>query len=226
MKDLLNVFTRQVSRESISILREPHVVLQPLIFFLMILGFFPMILPFSASTQAATGAGLTWIALLLAVLLASERLFQRPFSDGVLLQAFVSGKPMFVIVLATLCTYAFYILLPFLLLSLVTGVLFKFTLEQTLLLIGSLTLGAPGIFALCALAAAFNVGLVQRTTLMALLVLPLTLPIMILGSQVMRLEAMPLAILGIYALLAANSLLCFVGMSFAVVAVLRLRFED
>jgi heme exporter protein B len=118
------------------------------------------------------------------------------------------------------------ILLPIVILCPIEGLLFSNGITETKVLAISLFLGAPALFALTALAAAFNVGRVQRTTLMALIVLPLTVPVMIFGSAVMNLYQIQGAVMGLYALLAAISLLCLAGLPFAIAAVLRLRFED
>lgn len=223
---LWHVFKRQCHREVLLCVRQPRLLLQSVLFFVMMLLFFPMTLPASPQLLNEVGTGLVWIATLFAALLSAEGLFQRAFEEGLLELAHVSGQPLGIMILAKLVIHTSCILIPLVLLSPIEGVLFGNSMTETKALAISLTLGAPALFSLTALASAFNVGRVQRTTLMALIVLPLTVPVMIFGAAVMTLYKIQGAVMGLYALLAAISLLCIGGLPFAIAAVLRLRFED
>ena len=160
------------------------------------------------------------------MLLASEKLFQRAYEEGVLEQAWVSGQSTYMMVMATLSVHMVSLLLPLILICPFAGFMFHFNGHEIFILMGSLLLGAPALFSLSALAAAFNVGHVQRTTLMTLIILPLTLPVMIFGAAVIHVAEIHAAVMGLYALLTAMSLISFVGLSFAIVGVIRLRFQE
>src|SRR3990167_3607972 len=95
MNSFSRVFSRQCKRDALLSLRNPKDLLQSLLFFIMMLFFFPMTLPFSINMLEQIAGGLIWIALLFAVLLASENLFQIAFQEGVIEQAFVSGYSIF-----------------------------------------------------------------------------------------------------------------------------------
>ncbi|MCX7115931.1 MAG: heme exporter protein CcmB [Gammaproteobacteria bacterium] len=220
------VFLRQCRREWGLCKKQPRLNLHAFLFFVMMLVFFPLTLPPSSTLLREVGPGLLWVAALFAVLLSSEGLFQRAYEEGLLEQAWVSGESMVMMVLATLLTQLVMMMFPMLLFFPIMGILYQFNVMELLCLLMGFLIGVPSLFFMAALAAALNVGRVQKTTLMALLVLPLVIPVMIFGSGVVRLQMMHGQISGIIALLSAFFLLCLGSIPFAIVVVLRLRFED
>lgn len=217
------VFQRQFRREVLTRIREPRSVIHTLLFFIMMLFFFPLSFTASPETLHELAPGLIWIALLFAALLSSESLFQRAFEEGVLEQAYLSGDSMVAMILAALAVQFFFIVLPVVLLCPLIGALFAFTPYEVGLFILSLLCGAPALFGLTALAGALGVGRIQKEMVTALLVLPLTVPIMIFGSAVMHASHQSL---GLLALLLACSLLVEGLLPFAIVAILKLRLGD
>jgi heme exporter protein B len=226
MKSLTSVFLRQCQRELLLCKRQPRLMIHAWLFYLMMLLFFPLSLTPSTAILQEVGPGLVWIAALFAVLLLSEGWFQRAYEEGVLEQAWVSGEPVVLVVLATISIQWLIMTTALLIFFPVIVILYHLTSLEGWLLAASFCLGAPALFFITAFAASLNVGRVQRTTLMALLVLPLVVPVMIFGSGVVKLNAMQGAVSGVMALLSACSLLCMGGLPFAITAVLRLRFED
>lgn len=226
MKREWRVFKRQAYFEWLLCWRQPRLLLQSVLFFAMMMFFFPMTLPASPKLLKEVGVGLIWIATLFAALLSAEGMFQRAFEEGCLEQAWVSGSSMTIMILATLVIHTLAHLLPILVLCPLLGALFNLPTQEIGIVVISLLLGAPALFGLTALAAALNVGRVQKTTLMALVVLPLTVPMMIFGSEATHLYQVQGTAMPIFALLAAFSLLCLGGLPLAIVSVLRLRFED
>jgi heme exporter protein B len=221
-----HAFKRQSHHELLLCWRQPRLMLQSVLFFVMMMLFFPMTLPASPSLLKAVGVGLIWIACLFAALLAAEGLFQRAFEEGCLEQAQVSGQPMCVMILAVLLVHTMVHLVPIIILCPFICAFFDISGHEAFILAMSLLLGAPALFGLTALAAAFNVGRMQRTTLMALVVLPLTVPVMIFGASAIHLDQVQGTANPLFAMLAAISLLCLGGLPLAIVGVLQLRFED
>jgi heme exporter protein B len=226
MMSLRSVFIRQGRRELMLCKRQPRWVLHAFLLFLMMIFFFPLTLPPSSTLLREVGPGLIWVAALFAVLLSSEGIFQRAYDEGLIEQAWVSGESRIAIVLAIVLTQLGMILVPMLLsFPLIVG-LYHLTWIEGLYLVVSLLIGVPALFLIAVLTAALHVGRVQKTTLMALLVFPLVMPVMIFGSSVVRLSMMNAQISGIMAILGAFSLLCLSGIPFAIVVILGLRFED
>lgn len=215
------LWKRQCKREWLLQRRQVRASLNASVFFLMMLIFIPLSMPADPVLLRLMVPGLIWVAMLLALFLASERLFQQDFDDGVIEQWAVSGYPMSTFVSAKLIIHWLATLLPMLFLCPVLGVIFSLNVYETSLLAIILLAGTPGIFSLCGLASAFGLGLQQRGMLMALILIPLAIPIMIFGSAAMTAVMEGNAISGHLALLCALSLIGVGGMPFAMGGVIR-----
>ena len=106
------------------------------------------------------------------------------------------------------------------------AILFSLNVHETLVLMLSLICGTPAILFLCALAAAFSTGLQQKGLLMALILLPLTIPVMIFGSSALIAAMQGLPVSGYLALLLAISVLSCGLLPFAVAGVIRVGLID
>ncbi|WP_019216515.1 heme exporter protein CcmB, partial [Legionella tunisiensis] len=170
--------------------------------------------------------GLVWIAMLLAMLLASVGFFQQDYEDGVVEQWLISGYPLSVIVGAKVSVHWLLNLIPMLIFCPLLALLFNLTAYETIILLLSLIVGTPAILFLCALAAAFSAGMQQKGVLMALILLPLTIPVMVFGSGSLTAVMQGLPVSGYLALLLALSILAVGFLPFAIAAVIRISLAD
>ncbi|MCX7117099.1 MAG: heme exporter protein CcmB [Legionellales bacterium] len=223
---MIALFKNQISREFLQQIRQPRAIVNGCLFFLMIVVFFPLTMSPDVQLLQKIAPGLVWIAMLLALFLSSERLFQQDYDEGVIEQWLVSGYPISVRVFAKVFIHWVFTLLPMLIFCPFLAVLFSLNTHETLILAASLVLGTPAILFLCALAAAFATGLQQRGTLMALILFPLTLPIMIFGSGTLHSVIEGLPVSGHLALLTAMSMVVSTLMPFAVAGVIRVGLVD
>ena len=180
---LLKLCTNQLHREMILYWRQRRVCVNSWIFFLMIVVFFPLTLPPNTKILSIIAPGLIWISMLLSLFLSSERLFQQESEDGVIEQWLVSGQPVSIFILSKIIVNWLINIVPMTLFFPVFAVLFNLNTHQTLNIILNLIAGTPAILALCALAAAFGSSVKNNGVLMAIIVLPLTLPIIVIGSS-------------------------------------------
>lgn len=223
---LFALFQRQLSRELRLHLRQLRLILNACLFFLMIVVFFPLTMTPDVNLLRTIAPGLVWIAMLLAMFLSSERLFQQDYDEGVIEQWLVSSYPISLLVSAKILIHWLLNLLPMLILCPLLAILFKLSPHETLILMLSLLCGTPAILILCALAAAFSSGLQQKGVLMALILLPLTLPVMIFGSGTLTAAMQGLPIQGYIALLLAMSIVTAATLPFAVAGVIRVGLVD
>ncbi len=226
MMDVVRLFKRQFARECLVHARQVRMVVNACLFFFMIMVFFPLTMPPDAPLLRTILPGLVWIAVLLAMLLSSERLFQSDYDDGVIEQWLVSGYPISVFVAAKVLSQWLVTIVPILFFCPILALLFTLTMHETVVLMLSLLCGTPAILFLCALAAAFGTGLRQTGVLMALILLPLTIPVMIFGSGAILAVMQGLPAQGYLAILLAMSCLAVVFLPFAVAGVARIGFVD
>lgn len=226
MISVFKLFTKQCQRELLIHLRQPQLLFYASLFFLMVSVFFPLTMPPDSILLRAVAPGLIWIAMLLAMLLSSVNLFQQDYEDGVIEQWLVSACSLTVIVTAKLTIHWLLNLLPILIFCPVLALLFHFSIQELLILVTSVILGTPAIFFLCGLAAAFSAGMQQKGVLMALILLPLTVPIMVFSSGCLSIAMQGLPANGYLAILLALSILSVSFLPFAIAAVIRINLTE
>ena len=220
------LFKRQLQRELSLHLRQLRLILNACLFFLMIVVFFPLTMTPEVTLLRTIAPGIVWSELLLAMFLSAERLFQQDYDEGVIEQWLVSGYPISVLVSAKICIHWLLNLVPLLMLCPFIAILYTLSVHETVILMLSLLLGTPTILLLCALAAAFSTSVQQKGILMALILLPLTLPVLIFGSATLLAAMQGLPVQGYLALLLAMSIATSASIPFAVAGVIRVGLVD
>ncbi|HIG0327754.1 TPA: heme exporter protein CcmB [Legionella pneumophila] len=226
MNSPFQLFGKQFRRELLIQVRQIRYLVNSCLFFLMLLFIFPLTLRPELMLMRMFAPGLVWMAILLSMLLSLERLFQQDYEQGVLEQWLVSGQALNLLVTAKVLAHWLVSVTPLLILSPVIAILFSFTVWETCILLLSLICGTPAILFLCALAAAFSVGINQRGALIALILLPLALPLLIFGSGTLSVAMQGLPVSGYLALLLAMSLLAVGFLPYAIAAVIRISHID
>lgn len=221
-----SLFVNQFKRELLLQIRQIRYLVNSCLFFLMLLFIFPLTLRPEFELMRTIAPGLIWIAILLSMLLSAERLFQQDYEQGVIEQWLVSGRSLNLMVSAKVFANWIFNLFPLLVLSPIIAILFSFSWWETWILLISLFCATPALYFLCALAAAFGVGVNQRGALMALILLPLTLPLLIFGSGTLNIAMQGLPVNGYLALLLAMSVLASGFLPYAIAGVIRISHVD
>jgi heme exporter protein B len=215
-------FKKQCQRELLLCYRQSRYVLMATLFFFMLIVFFPLTLQPEQALLRAVLPGMVWIAMLLALLISAESMFQQDYEQGVLEQWLVSGESLSLMVTAKIVVHWLGNLVPMLLLSPLIALLFSLSLMETLLLALSLLAGTPALVCLCALATAFSLGTQQKGAMMMLILLPLTLPILIFGSSILSFAMQGAMVSGYLAILLALSILACSFLPLAIASVIRI----
>ncbi|MGQ3892409.1 heme exporter protein CcmB [Legionella sp. CNM-4043-24] len=219
-------FLRQMRRDALIQFRQPGMIINSSLFFIMIMVFFPLTMPPDARLLLQIAPGLVWIATLLSMLLASERLFQQDYDTGVIEQWLVSGNSLAVLLAARLLVQWLLTIIPLLLFCPLLALLFGLSMYQVGILALSLIAGTPCLLGLCALAAAFGTGMQQKGVFMALILLPLAVPVMIFGSGTVVAAINQEPVSGHLALISAVSLLTICFLPFAIAALIRISLAE
>ena len=209
------------AREFLLIKRQLRVIVNASLFFIMVMVFFPLTLPADPNLLRMVLPGLVWTALLFALFLSAERLFQQEEEEGLLEQWLVLKTPLIDFVRAKLLIHWGMNIGPILIFCPILAILFQLNVFETFVLGLSILFGTPAILGVCALAAAFCTGLQQKGIFMALILLPLTLPVMIFGGGALTACLQGLPVSGYLALLLALSIIAFLCLPFAIAAILR-----
>lgn len=187
------VFSLLLARELRLLVRRPAELLNPLVFFAIVIALFPLAVGPEAQLLQTLSPGLVWVAALLAVLLSLDGLFRSDFDDGSLEQWVLSPHPLALLVLAKVLAHWLFSGLALVLLAPLLALMLGLPGHCLPVLMLSLLLGTPTLSLLGAVGAALTVGLKRGGLLLALLILPLYIPVLILGSGALQaaLQGMP-----------------------------------
>lgn len=225
MSSLLSLFLKQCTRELLIQVRQPRFLVNSCLFFFIFLFMFPLTLKPELMLLRTLAPGLVWMAILLSLLLSAERLFQQDYEYGVIEQWLVSGQSLPLLISAKVVAHWLFHLLPLLVLCPMVAVLFSLSLWETWVLVLTIICGTPALFFLCAMVAAFGVGN-QKGVLMALILLPLTLPLLIFASGTLNIAMQGLPISAYLALLLAMSVIAIGFLPYAIAGVMRISYVE
>ena len=175
-------FLTVLLRELRIALRRKGDVLNVLVFFVVIASLFPLGVGPEPNQLRAMGAGVVWIAALLAALLSLPRLFAADYADGTLEQMLVSPQPLAVIVLAKIAAHWLLTGLPLVLVAPLIGLQYGLPADAFGVLLASLLIGTPVLSLLGAAGSALTLGVRGGGALLGLLVLPLLVPVLVFGA--------------------------------------------
>jgi heme exporter protein B len=175
-------FTALLRRDLLIAVRRGPEALLPLVFLLVVVSLFPLGVGPAPALLSSIGAGVIWIAALLATVISLDTLFRSDFEDGSLDQILISGLPVSVAALAKITAHWLVSGLPLVLLSPLLAMWMYLPAESWGVLAASLALGTPILSLLGAVGAALTLGLRRGGQLLALLVFPLYVPVLIIGT--------------------------------------------
>ncbi len=196
-----------------------------LAFFLLVAVIVPLGVGPEPATLAKIAPGILWVGALLSCLLSLDRIFALDFEDGSLDLLATSPLPMEGAVAIKALAHWLVTGLPLVLAAPVLGVLLNLPLPGYLWLVISLALGTPALSIIGAFGAALTVGLKRGGLLMSLLVLPLYMPTLIFGAEVVKRGAAGMAVATPLALLAAITAGALALLPLAAAAALRVNLR-
>lgn len=161
--------------------REGGAIGTALGFYLVVVAITPLGLGPDLNLLSRIAQGVLWVALLLASLLSADRIFHNDYEDGAL-DVLATG-PLPLTLVAALKSIAHWITtgVPLALLAPILGLLLNLPIEAFPLLVLAMLAGTPAVSFLAAIGASLTLGLRRSGVLLALLVLPLYVPVLIFG---------------------------------------------
>ena len=176
-------FFSVIRRDLLLAMRRPGDLLNPLFFFAMVCTLFPLAVGPDAEQLKLIGPGITWVAALLSMLLALNNLFVSDFDDGSLEQMLLSPQPLPLLALGKTVVHWLMTGLPLTLVAPLATYSYGLSVDVTLAVVLTLLPGTMILSLLGSVGAALTVGLSRSTALLSLLVLPLAMPVLIIGTS-------------------------------------------
>ncbi|BCX89129.1 heme exporter protein B [Methylomarinovum tepidoasis] len=221
----LSAFWTLLKRDLILAFRHRGELLNPPLFFLMIVSLYPLGISPEPEILRTIAPGIIWIAALLSALFSLENLFKTDFADGTLEQLALSPHPLPWLVTAKVLAHWLVSGLPMLLLAPVLALLLSLSQPATLALLATLALGTPLLSLIGAVGTALTVGLRRGGVLLTLLVLPLYIPVLIFATGAVGAAAAGLPISGQLYFLAALLALASTLAPLAIAAAIRISLS-
>ena len=199
--------------------------LQPALFALLVVVLFGLALGGEAGLMARVAPGVLWVAVLLSGLLALDTLFRGDAEDGSLEQWMLAPVPLAWLVLVRTLVHWATSALPLLIATPLLAELLQLPRAQLPALLAGLALGTPLLSLLGAIVAALTVGMRRSGILMALLALPLYVPVLVFGAGSVALSAQGLDPTGGLLLLGAGLVLALVLAPLAAATAIRIALN-
>ncbi len=155
---------------------------QPILFALLVVALFALALGGAPKLLQSVASAVLWLSILLAGLLSLDTLFRSDAEDGSLEQWLLSPVPLAWLVAVRVFSHWLTTAFPLVLVSPLLAELMHLPREQLPVLITALALGTPLLSLLGAVVAALTVGMRRAGILLALLVLPLYVPVLVFGA--------------------------------------------
>lgn len=220
---LWSIARAQARRDLRLVWRRRGDAAQPLLFAVMVVALFPMALGTDPQLLARLAPGVVWVAVLLAGLLTLDALYRGDLEDGSLEQMLLAPAPLAWLLGVRVAVHWATTALPLVLVAPLLGELLYLPRELLPVLMVSLALGTPLLSLLGAVVAALTVGIRRSGMLLALLALPLFLPVLVFGAGSVMAAAQGLpAWEGALLLMAAGLVLALVLAPLAAAAAIRI----
>lgn len=214
---LMAIFKRDMSLA----FRQRAELLQPMMFFVLVISLFPLGVGPGPETLQKIGPGVIWVAAILSSLLGMERLFRDDFQDGTLEQIMLSGAPMPMVTLVKVSVHWLASIVPLILLSPLLALFLNLTVEMFQALLLTLIIGTPLLSLVGAVAVGLTVGLQKGGVLLALLLLPVFVPLLIFATAAVDAAALQIPYSAHLGLIGAMLLLAFALAPMAIAYALR-----
>lgn len=201
--------------------RNTSALIQPLVFFIIIALLFPFSLPAGNDVLQQIGGSVIWVSAVLAILLSLETMFRSDYADGSLEQWLISPRSLATAMLGKTLAHWTATGLLLALFSPLLCITFGVPTEQIWVLFTSLIIGTPSLSLIGAIGAALTVTLHRGGVLIAIIILPLYIPILIFGASMLTQSAQGLDVSSQMYALAAILALSMTLAPFAIAGALR-----
>jgi len=196
-----------------------------LLFYVIVASLFPIALGSWPHASIWLAPIILWVSVLISSVLAQETLLRTDFKLGVYDQVLLSKHALSLIMLAKICVHWLLYAGPIIIVTPLLALSFALPPLSILVITLSLILGSMCLSLLAALGAAITVRLARGGVLLAMLILPLYIPVLVLGCDIGVLSVQGVVSSGHFALLMAVLLSALLSVPWAVAATIKVSME-
>jgi heme exporter protein B len=222
---MLDAVFCMVRRDLLLARRRKSDVATALLFFVIVASLFPLGIGAEPNLLRSIAPGVIWVAALLSSMLSLASLFAADHADGTLEQLLLGASPLGVIAAAKAAAHWIVSGLPLAAIAPLLALQYDLAPALYPVLALSLLLGTPVLSLIGAIGAALTLGVRGGGILLALLVLPLYVPVLILGAGSVEMASAGMGGEGQLLLLAALLVAACAFAPWAIATALRISVE-
>jgi heme exporter protein B len=214
-----------IRRDLALVWRRRGEMVNPLLFALMVIALFPLALGPEPGQLARIAAGIVLVALLLANLLALDSLFRSDYEDGSLEQLVLAPHPLALLVGCRIGVHWLTTALPLIVITPLLGEMLHLAAGLRAVLMVAVLLATPLMSLAGAVCVALTIGMRRSGMLLALVALPLYVPVLIFAAGACNAAASGVAFLAPLLWLAAGLVLAVVLAPLACAVALKISLD-
>ena len=214
-----------IYRDLLLAFRRRSDVATALLFFVIVASLFPLGIGAEPNLLRAIAPGVIWVAALLSSMLSLSRLFAADHADGTLEQMLLGTAPLGALAAGKVLAHWLVSGMPLVLIAPVIALQYDLPAALYGVLALSLLLGTPVLSMIGAIGAALTLGVRGGGVLLSLLVLPLYVPVLIMGAGSVEMTSAGLGGQGQLLLLGAMLVAATALAPLAIAAALRISIE-
>lgn len=222
---MMNPYVATFRRELTIAFRQKAELVQPLVFFVLVVSLFPLGVGPSPEVLQRIGPGVIWVAAILSSLLGLERLFRDDFHSGWLEQLALTDASLAALMAIKVSVHWLVSFIPLVIVSPLLALFLYLTEPMYWALLATLALGTPLISLVGAIAVALTMGLNKGGVLLALLLIPMFIPLLIFATAAIESAAMQLPYLPQLAIIGAFLLIALAVTPFAISYAVRVSLN-
>lgn len=220
-----SVLHRILARDIKVALRRQSDVTAVFFFFIIAASLFPLGSGSDPKLLSAMAPSVLWVTALLSCMLSLPRIFASDHADGTLEQLLLSNQPTVLIVLMKIFAHWLLSGLPLVLVAPLIGLQFNLTGDQLQVLALSLLMGTLALSLIGSIGAALTLDVRGTGVLIAILVLPLYIPVLVFGAGAVNAVSVGMSPNGALSLLGAVLAMSLVFAPLASSAALKIALE-
>jgi heme exporter protein B len=214
-----------VWRELLVAMRRRSDVATALLFFVIVVSLFPLGVGAEPNRLRAIAPGVIWVSALLSSMLSLNRLFAADHADGTLEQMVLGAAPLGVTAAAKALAHWLVSGFPMVIIAPLLALQYDLAPSLYGILALSLLLGTPVLSLIGGIGAALTLGVRGGGVLLALLVLPLYVPVLVMGAGAVEMASAGLGGQGQLLILGAMLIVAAAFAPWATAAALRISSE-
>lgn len=221
----LSVLWKILKRDIQVAMRRQSDVAAVFFFFIIAASLFPLGSGSDPKLLNEMAPSVLWVTALLSCMLSLPRIFGSDYADGTLEQLMLSNQPRVLIVLTKILAHWLLSGLPLVLVAPLIGLQFNLSGDQLQVLALSLLVGTLALSLIGSIGAALTLGIRGTGVLIAILVLPLYIPVLVFGAGAVNAVSIGISPNGALSLLGAVLAMALVFAPLASSAAIRIALE-